>query len=106
MKVEEGGSTFDIELTPAARLHVTVYDPDGAPFTGRLYFGITPTVKGEGTRVGTSLTADEDGRAVYSQIVPGEYVLRFKADGIGETKVPVKIPPGGATVDVRLQKPD
>ena len=102
VKVEEGGSRFDLALAPAAVLNITVYDPEGQPFTGRLFFGISSKVKGEGTNVGTSISTDDGGRATYDQILPGEYRLRFKAEGVGEVKVEVKVTTGGTPVEAHL----
>jgi hypothetical protein len=60
-----------------------VTGPDGRPYQGRLYISFRPAVKGEGTRVGTSVTTDESGRAVYRQALPGAYEILFRAKGVG-----------------------
>ncbi len=95
--------TLDITLQPAATLHLRVTDAQGRPVTGRIFLGMSPAGKGEGTRVGTSVTADELGRATYRQIVPGPYELRFKVRERGECKVRVEILPGENTVEARLE---
>lgn len=77
------GQCLDLELRPAAELALTVTGPDGRPYQGRLYVGFRPTVEGEGTSVGTSVTTDESGRAVYRQALPGAYEILFRAKGVG-----------------------
>jgi RNA polymerase sigma-70 factor (ECF subfamily) len=95
--------TLDITLQPAAILHLRVTDAQGRPVIGRVLLGIRPVRKDEGTRVGTSVTADELGRATYRQIVPGSFELRFQARERGECKVRIEILPGENTVEVRLE---
>jgi hypothetical protein len=68
-----------------------------------LFVGIHPLREGEGTRLGTSVTADEEGHATYRQIVPGSYELQIKMQERGECTVEVEIKPGENTVEVRLK---
>jgi hypothetical protein len=98
-----GRETVEIELEPAARLRLRVIRPSGEPYVGRLYLGVAPVVRGEGTQVGTSLTTDDAGRGAYDQVVPGQYTLDLRADGVGAAKVSVTIPSGEIEVDVRLE---
>jgi len=85
-RIEVGGAgrCLDIELRPAADLVLTVTGPDGRPYQGRMYVGFQSAVEGEGTRVGTSVTTDENGRAIYRQALPGVYeTISFRAEGVG-----------------------
>ncbi|MHC4933575.1 MAG: carboxypeptidase-like regulatory domain-containing protein, partial [Planctomycetota bacterium] len=103
VKVEKGEErTLDLQLHPAATVHLFVVDPKGRPVAGRLFFGIHAKNEG-GTRVGTSVKADDEGRATYRQIVPGPYSLRVLLREIGEAKVEVEILPGENRVEVRLE---
>jgi hypothetical protein len=80
------GRCLDLELRRAAELALTVTGPGGRPYQGRLYVSFRPAVEGEGTRVGTSVTTDESGRAVYRQALPGAYEILFRAEGVGSAK--------------------
>jgi hypothetical protein len=103
VEVPEDGRKYDIDLDPAARLAIRITDPKGRPFVGRLYIGVHSKVPDVGTRVGTSVTADDTGLARYDEIVPGDYELTFRADGVGSAKVETKIATGDNSVDVRLE---
>jgi len=103
LKDVKGDGPLTIELQRAATIRLTVTRPNGEPYVGRLYLGISPVEKGKGTSVGTSVTADEDGRAVYDKLVPGKYRLDLRADGVGAAKVTVAVRVGETSIDVSLK---
>jgi protocatechuate 3,4-dioxygenase beta subunit len=105
LRIEVGDASrrLDIELRPAAKLALLVTGPDGTPYSGRLYLGFRPTVEGGGTRVGTGVTTDQDGRATYDQAVPGDYEITVSAKGVGKAEVETKLESGENTLRVQLR---
>ena len=49
---------------------------------------------------------DSDGRGYYDEILPGAYVLRFGAKGIGEARVEVTLDPGENSLQIQLRQSD
>ncbi|MCK6458648.1 MAG: sigma-70 family RNA polymerase sigma factor [Planctomycetes bacterium] len=94
--------TLDVDLSPAATLHIHVTDGSGRPVAGSLHVGIQGREEGL-TNVGTGVDADAEGHAVYKQIVPGTYDLRIVKEGVGEGKVEAVIALGENVVRVRLE---
>jgi len=104
--IEVGGPArrLDLELRPAAELVLIVTGPDGRPYQGRLIVSFRPTVEGVGTRVGTSVTTDESGRAVYRQVLPGGYDILFRAESVGAAmRQGVKLTDGTNELKVKLR---
>jgi hypothetical protein len=102
VEVKEEGSELDLELTPAATVHLRIRGVVGQPVVGRVHFGISPVVRGKGTSVGTSVTADHEGRATYRKIVPGDYTLRLSA-GEAKAELKVRVAPGENTFEATLE---
>ena len=75
---------------------------DGRPFSGRVSLGIKPEEGTQGTNVGTGVTADAEGRAVYRQIVPGRYRLRIVHES-GKAEVQAVVSPGENRVSAKLE---
>jgi hypothetical protein len=96
-------TTRDIDLDPAATLHLHITDAKGDPVVGRHVLAITPKRGTTGTSVGTGVTADASGHAVYRRIVPGSYKLSVIAEGKGRGEVEAEILLGDNTVYVRLE---
>ncbi|MHC4470251.1 MAG: MSCRAMM family protein [Planctomycetota bacterium] len=95
--------TLDIELTPAATLHVYAEDADGRPVSGSIMMAVRPAEGHSGTRFTWGVTADAAGHAVSRSIVPGVYTLRFEKEDVGAAELEVEIEEGENTVRVRLE---
>lgn len=104
VKVEEGKETvLDIELMPAAQLHLWLTDVRGDPVVGSVTLAIHPKQQDKGwTSVGTSVRADAEGHAVYEEIVPGEYELAVIDEKAGRGEVDAVIQPGATVVRIQL----
>ncbi len=105
VEAQEGEETvLDIELTPAAVLHLWLTDARGEPVVGGLTLSIHPKERdGGGTQVGTGVTADAEGHAVYRQIVPGDYQLLVIDEKAGQGRAEAVITPGENAVRIRLE---
>ncbi|MHC4547376.1 MAG: carboxypeptidase regulatory-like domain-containing protein [Planctomycetota bacterium] len=104
VKVEAGQQrTRDFTLARAATLHLVVTDRRGRPVTGSLVLVLTPTEKGQGTRLGTGVRADADGRATYREVLPGHYRVRVSQGALGSATAETEIKPGSNTVHFRLE---
>jgi hypothetical protein len=97
----EGGAEYNVDLDPAAALHLLVLDAHDRPFTGQLSIGIK--AQGRGTNVAMAINTDNEGRAWFRQIVPGEYDLTFRAVGVGTAKLFARVAPGENSLTVKLQ---
>ena len=102
VELKAEGAEHDIDLTPAAILHLEVTDRDGRPAVGRLYIGFIPQTD-EGQRLGTSVMTDGNGRAVYRQGLSGEYDLSFTIHGIGNRVMHTSLRPGEQHLRVQLE---
>jgi hypothetical protein len=102
VEVVEGGSRLDITLRPAATVRFTVTMPGGEPFVGRVHLSLKPKSEG-GSRYGTSVSTDGEGRAVSRRILPGEYDLSLSVQGVGRAVVPAKLVLGENEVKVELE---
>ncbi len=103
IEVPAEGAAVNLEMSPAARLRLHLTDAKGRAVTGDVFIGVTPKVEGQGTPVGMSFQADAEGRATYDQILPGSYVLRFVAKGIGEAQVEANLILGENALEVRME---
>lgn len=92
-----------IPLQPAATLRLRVTDANGAAVPGEMFLSVHHVERGKGTNVGTSVTADSNGVALFRRIVPGTYNLYVKAEGRGSARVQAEIALGDNLVDVHLQ---
>ena len=104
MQAERGKETaFDIELTPAAVLHLWLTDERGDAVVGSLTLVIHPKKRDRGwTNVGTGVRADAEGHAVYEEIVPGDYQLTVIDEKAGRGKAEAAIQPGENVVRIQL----
>jgi hypothetical protein len=98
----DGTATRDLDLAPAATLHVHATDRAGRPVEGRLFLDVHGREEGL-TKVGTSIDADGEGHGIWRQILPGRYELRITKENVGEAKVEVEILAGENVVRVRLE---
>jgi hypothetical protein len=104
VRLKQGeGTRLDIELTPAAVLHLWLTNARGDPVVGKLTLVIHPKKKEPGlTSVGTSVRADAAGHAVYEEIVPGDYEFTVIDEQAGRGKAEAAIQPGENVVRIQL----
>lgn len=94
-------TTRDVALRRAAVVHFRIIDAAGRPAVGRLVLAITP-LGHDGTNIGTGITADNQGKATYSRIVPGRYKLLVTREGI-RAEVETEIRPGENRLELQLK---
>jgi len=92
-----------VQLQPAATLRLQVSDAQGMPVAGPMFLGVHNVERNKGTNVGTSVTANGEGLALFRSIVPGTYDLYVKVEGRGSVRARAEILPGDNLVDVRLR---
>ena len=83
-------------------LNLEVTNPAGEPAVGKLHLGFIPKSE-DGQRLGTSVTTDGRGRAVYRQGMPGEHELRFSIEGVGSARMTRTLEVGEQSIAVRLE---
>lgn len=101
VEVPAEGAAVDLELSQAARLRLHITDAQGQPVSGSVYIGVTSA--DQKTSIGTNFFADADGKAAYDEILPGSYVLDFKADGRGAARVETTLVLGENSLEIRLE---
>jgi hypothetical protein len=103
VKTVNGEETkIEIELEPAAKIHLRLTDATGAPVSGEIYFvyvGGTPRA-GRGLR----LTLDEDGRATFARLAPGPYAISIDVKKRGGVNQKLEVKPGENLVELQLSK--
>ncbi len=92
----------ELRLRPAAELELRFLGKNGAPFEGRVSFGISARFDG-GTKIGTSVQADARGIATFRRILPGHYGLNFSSEVGGKAQIETEIRPGHNQLDVDLR---
>jgi hypothetical protein len=94
----------DEMLKQAATLRLNLTRRDGRAYVGRATLLVSQTIApGVGYGTNHSITAGEDGSAVFRQIVPGSYKVKVFAGRIASASVDVKVPLGATTLDLTLE---
>lgn len=100
---KEKPSTLELEMEPAATLHLRICSRRGEPVSGRVILGFVSLDSERPWRLGTGVSADPEGHAVYRQAPPGSFELRVSAEEAGAKLQRVDLAPGENWVDVRLE---
>jgi len=69
---------LDIDLHPAAVLHLYITDDQGQPVNGALRLRTVDRNDPNGTVISADVTADANGHAVYKMLGPGSYELALR----------------------------
>lgn len=100
--VEDKNLKRDFRLQRAGTVHFILTDKHGKPVVGRCTLVLSPLTRG-GTNVGTGVTADAEGHATFTHILPGSYKLSVHHEGAKSERVETTIHLGEQTLRLRLE---